>query len=209
MADLSAALRACSDADRDIRVVVIRGKGRAFSTGADLKWLASGVLADPAAHMRFQDEMQQAYELIENSGVVVISSVNGLALAGGFELALSCDIVIADEEAELGDEHIRKNLLPSGGSSQRLSRKIGIARSLFYLLTGRRMTGREAERIGLVSVSVPGSDLAAMTLALATELAEQGSPCAGGDEAHGATGCRTSLAGRPLARALDPIPVPQ
>src|SRR3954464_13546428 len=129
LADLSAALRACSDADRDIRVVVIRGKGRAFSTGADLKWLASGVLADPAAHMRFQDEMQQAYELIENSGVVVISSVNGLALAGGFELARSCDIVIADEEAELGDEHIRKNLLPSGGSSQRLSRKIGIARS--------------------------------------------------------------------------------
>jgi enoyl-CoA hydratase/carnithine racemase len=168
---LLAAVRECSEPDRDIRVIVIRGTGRAFSTGSDLKWLASGVISDTAAHMRHQDRMQEAYETLESSKQIVIASVNGLALAGGFELALSCDIIVADEDAELGDEHIRKNLLPSGGSSQRLPRKIGLARAMYYLVTGRRMRGREAERIGLVSLAVPGGDLESATLQFADDIA--------------------------------------
>ena len=102
--------------------------------------------------------MQQAYELIENSGVVVISSVNGLALAGGFELALSCDIVIVDEEAELGDEHIRKNLLPSGGSSQRRSRHRPSIRVYFVgiNLKGQSEGPNEATPAPLSAVVSPG-----------------------------------------------------
>lgn len=155
------------------RVIVIRGTGRAFCAGNDLKWLASGVLQDRAAHMDNQDRMQACYRRIETCPQVVIASVNGFALAGGFELALACDIVIADEAAELGDEHLRRNLLPSGGSSQRLPRRIGPSRALFHLLTARRMTGREAVAMGLAALAVPGADLEAQTMALAQELAQR------------------------------------
>ncbi|GAA4353829.1 enoyl-CoA hydratase/isomerase family protein [Variovorax defluvii] len=170
---LHAAVRECSEPGRDIRVIVIRGAGRAFCSGSDLKWLASsGALADPAAHLRNQDRMAAAFEALESARQIVIASINGYAVAGGLELALACDIVVADEDAQIGDEHMRKNLLPSGGSSQRLPRRIGMARAMFYLVTGRRMSGREAERIGLASMAVPGSELEQATLALAQEIAQ-------------------------------------
>jgi enoyl-CoA hydratase/carnithine racemase len=168
---LNTAIGEGCDPERDIRVIVIRGMGRAFCAGNDLKWLASGVLADVAAHMRHQDLMQSTFELMETSKPVTIAAVNGYAVAGGFELALACDIIVVDEEAELGDAHIRRNMLPSGGGSQRLPRKLGLARAMFYLLTGRRMKGREAERIGLASLAVPGDELMSVALALAEEIA--------------------------------------
>lgn len=166
------AVRECSESDVDVRVIVIRGVGRAFSTGSDLKWLASGILDDPSAHMRHQDLMQETYQLLESSRQVVIGAINGLALAGGLELALCCDILIADQDAELGDEHIRKNLLPSGGSSQRLPRKIGISRAMYYMLTGRRIQATEAVEMGLVSLAVPGPELDSETRKLAEEIAQ-------------------------------------
>jgi len=171
-------LRALNDALRDalsegsaVKVLVIRGTGRAFCAGNDLKWLASGVLADRAAHMRHQDLMQETFERIEAAPQIVIASVNGYAVAGGFELALACDLIVADEAAELGDEHIRRNLLPSGGSSQRLPRKLGLQRAMYFLLTGRRMTGREAVDLGLAAQAVPADQLESSTLELAEEIA--------------------------------------
>ena len=79
--------------------------------------------------------------------------------------------MIAADDASIGDAHLRRNLLPSGGSSQRLPRKLGMPRALFYLLTGRSMSGREAERIGLAAMSVPPHELEAATLTLAAEIA--------------------------------------
>ena len=171
LAALNAAIRDCAASEQDVRVIVIRGTGRAFCAGNDLKWLAEGVLADTAAHQRHQDLMQATYESLESSRQVVIASVNGFAVAGGFELAMACDIVVADESAQLGDEHIRRNLLPSGGSSQRLPRLVGLPRALYYLLSGRRMTGRDAERIGLAALAVPAAELESATLRLAEEIA--------------------------------------
>ncbi|UQO39483.1 enoyl-CoA hydratase/isomerase family protein [Burkholderia cepacia] len=171
LAALNDVVRTAADPGRDIRVIVIRGSGRAFCAGNDLKWLASGVLADPAAHMRHQDLMQDTFALMEASRQIVIASVNGYAVAGGFELALASDIVVVDEQAELGDAHLQRNLLPSGGGSQRLPRKIGLARAMYYLVTGRRMTGREAERMGLASLAVSGDALDAATMQLACEIA--------------------------------------
>ena len=133
--------------------------------------LATGVLADTAAHLHFQDRLQEMCETLEAAPQAVIASVHGFALAGGMELALSCDIIVAAEDAELGDEHIRRNLLPGGGGSQRLPRKLGLARGMYYLLTGRRMRGTEAERIGLVSLAVPAAELVDATLKLADEMA--------------------------------------
>ncbi|MEN9885824.1 MAG: hypothetical protein RL758_402 [Pseudomonadota bacterium] len=169
---LRTAVEACDTPGRDIRVIVIRGQGRAFSSGSDLKWIAESVLHDPAAHLQNQDRMQAAFQSLESARQVVIACVNGYAVAGGLELALSCDIVVADEEALLGDEHIRKNLLPSGGSTQRLPRRIGQSRALYYLLSGRRMSGREAERIGLAALAVPAAELLPAVMALAQEIAQ-------------------------------------
>ena len=165
------AVRDCAAAGAEAKVLVIRGSGRAFCAGNDLKWLASGVLADRAAHMHHQDLMQDTFALLEAAPQIVIASINGFALAGGFELALACDLVVADEAAELGDEHIRRNLLPSGGSTQRLPRKLGLQRALYYLVTGRRMTGSEAQALGLAAQAVPGRELEAATLQLAQEIA--------------------------------------
>lgn len=171
LAALNRAILECAEPGRDIRVIVITGNGRAFCAGNDLKWLASGILSDPAAHQRHQDLMQDTYLALESAKQIVIASVNGYAVAGGFEMALACDIIVASEDAEMGDEHMRRNLLPSGGSSQRLPRLVGLSRAMFYLVTGRRMTGREAERIGLASLAVPATALESATLALATEIA--------------------------------------
>lgn len=156
-----------------IRVVVITGTGRAFSTGSDLKWLQAHVLADLAAHQRYQDQMQRCYQGLERARAVVIAAVNGLALAGGLELALACDILIAAEEAELGDEHITKNFLPSGGASQRLPRKIGLARGLYHLLSGARISGQRAAEIGLAAAAVPLADLDRHCLHLAAQIASR------------------------------------
>lgn len=169
---LNDAVRDCAAAGSEVKVLVIRGSGRAFCAGNDLKWLASGVLADRAAHMRHQDLMQDTYERLEAVPQIVLASVNGFAVAGGFELTLACDLTIADEAAQLGDEHIRRNLLPSGGSSQRLPRRLGLQRALYYLVTGRRMTGREAVELGLAVQAVPDTELEAATLELAREIAQ-------------------------------------
>ncbi|TEA71898.1 enoyl-CoA hydratase/isomerase family protein [Allopusillimonas ginsengisoli] len=163
------AVKDCAVAS-DIKVLVIRGSGRAFCAGNDLKWLASGILEDRAAHMRHQDLMQETFERLESAPQIVLACVNGFAVAGGFELALACDLVIADKAAQLGDEHIRRNLLPSGGSSQRLPRKLGLQRALYYLVTGRRMTGSEAVDMGLAAQAVSANELDDVTLQLAQEI---------------------------------------
>lgn len=169
---LNDAVRDCAAAGDAVTVLVIRGSGRAFCAGNDLKWLASGVLEDRAAHMRHQDLMQDTFERLESTPQIVLASINGFAVAGGFELALACDLMIADDAAQLGDEHIRRNLLPSGGSSQRLPRRLGLQRAMYYLVTGRRMTGREAVAVGLAAQAVPADLLESATLELAQEIAQ-------------------------------------
>jgi enoyl-CoA hydratase/carnithine racemase len=169
---LNAAIGDCSAPGSDVRVIVLRGTGRAFCAGNDLKWLAANVLSDVAAHLRFQDLSQSTYEALESARQIVIGCINGYAVAGGFELALCCDIIVADEAAELGDAHMRRNLLPSAGGSQRLPRRIGLSRALFYLVTGKLMTGRDAERIGLAAMAVPAGELESTTMQLASEIAQ-------------------------------------
>lgn len=156
----------------DVRVIVLRGAGTSFSPGADLKWLtAEGILRDRVRHVQFQDSLNALCTALMSAPQAVVASVHGYAVAGGFELALSCDIVVAAADARLGDQHINRGILPGGGGSQRLPRKIGLARGLYYLLTGRQMTGAEAAQAGVVALCAAPDDLAAQTAALADELA--------------------------------------
>ncbi len=157
----------------EIRVLVLRGAGRAFCPGADLSWLSQGVLKDGSAHIAFQDSLARLCKALMCAPQAIIASVSGYALAGGLELAMSCDIMVVADDAALGDEHINRGILPGAGGSQRLPRKLGLPRGLFHLLTGRRMTGQQAVQAGLAALSVPPAALVDETLALAREVAQK------------------------------------
>ncbi|WP_116953376.1 enoyl-CoA hydratase/isomerase family protein [Jiangella endophytica] len=168
---LLAAVEECRAATPELRVVVVKGSGRAFCAGADLKWLAEGTLADHAAHGVFQDNLNRLCNGLEALPQVVIGQLHGYALAGGLELALCCDLLTVADDTQLGDEHIRRNLIPGGGGSQRLPRKVGLARGLGMLLTGRRLTGAEAVDWGLAATSAAAGDLDGATMELARGMA--------------------------------------
>ena len=118
--------------DDDIRAVIITGAGRAFCAGADIKSpeLASG---DAVLHMKFVRCLCSVLERIENLDQPVIAAINGLALAGGLELVMACDLAIASDTAQVGDQHANYGLVPGGGGSQRLPRLIGIRKAKQFL----------------------------------------------------------------------------
>jgi enoyl-CoA hydratase/carnithine racemase len=157
----------------DIRVIILRGSGDSFCSGADLKWLSQGILDDRAAHVAFQDSLGKLCFALSGAPQAVIASVQGYALAGGLEVAASCDIVVVADDAQLGDQHINRGILPGAGGSQRLPRKLGLARGLYYLLTGRRMSGTEAVQYGFAAECVQRGSLDEATMTLARELASK------------------------------------
>ena len=169
--ELQAALRDIEE-DPETRVVIITGKGRAFCAGADLKYAIS--LNDrPMEMAAFGQLFYDTYAMIDNLSKPVIASVNGMALAGGIELVESCDIVIASEDARLGDQHASFGLLPGGGGSQRLPRLIGVRKAMELLLTGDAITAREAEALGLINRAVPADKLEEATMEMAEKLAKR------------------------------------
>jgi len=139
-ADLLTALdEALSRADRNdaLRCVVITGAGRAFSAGADLKAVKSQLSGDAGAFSKgFVSDFLALLERIERFRLPVIAALNGMALAGGLELVLVCDLVIAAESARIGDAHANYGLIPGGGGSVRLPRKIGPMRAKELMFTG-------------------------------------------------------------------------
>jgi enoyl-CoA hydratase len=156
-----------------VRVLVLAGAGTSFCSGADLKWLSQGILQDRVKHVNFQEALGRLCSSIMTAPQAVIASVHGYALAGGLEVALSCDIVVAAEDARLGDQHINRGILPGAGGSQRLPRKLGLSRGVFYLLTGRQISGIQAEQMGLAAICTPAAELDETTLELARELASK------------------------------------
>ncbi len=151
--------------DREVRVVIITGAGRAFCVGLDLRELgtkASGI----------RDEGNVTFiTVIDDMEVPVIGAINGFAITGGFELALACDIMIAAEEAQFADTHARVGVMPGGGMSARLPRAVGISKAKEMSLTGNYISAHEAERLGLVNRVVPRDQLLAAAREMATQIA--------------------------------------
>ncbi len=145
-------------AAEDVKALVVRGEGRAFCAGADLTYFESAFAAPDKLDV-FLNRMNGALFQLEQLPVPVIAVVHGFALAGGLELLLACDLAIAAEDARIGDQHVNFGLMPGGGSTQRLPRRIGMQRAMDLLTTGRWLSGTEAAEWGLVLRAVPAEDL--------------------------------------------------
>ncbi|MFO7965674.1 MAG: enoyl-CoA hydratase [Desulfobacterales bacterium] len=155
--------------DRSIGVVILTGAGRAFCAGLDLKELSAGkgMIGDVAS--KRESKVNLATPL-KRFGRPIIGAINGVAVTGGFELALACDILIASTEARFADTHARVGILPGSELSQKLSRLIGIYRAKEVSLTGNFIGAQQAVEWGLVNRVVPPDQVLPACRALANDI---------------------------------------
>jgi enoyl-CoA hydratase len=156
----------------DCLAVIVTGSGRSFSAGGDLE----GYIALYQSKPRFQaflDDFFDMLDSIETSEKIYIAAINGVCVAGGLELLLACDLVIAADTARIGDGHLNFGQLPGAGGSQRLPHAIGLLRAKQLILSGKLLTAAEAERIGLVGEVVPAAELQDAALRLVDGMAEK------------------------------------
>lgn len=158
------------DADDEVSVVILTGAGtRAFTAGLDLKELGSEPGATGAANAEGADE--NPVKAIELCRKPVIGAINGVAITGGFEVALACDVLIASENARFADTHARVGIMPGWGLSQKLSRLIGLYRAKELSLTGNFLDAKTACDWGLVNRVVPADELLTVAKKLAADMA--------------------------------------
>ncbi len=158
-------------ADDGIRVLILTGTGPAFCAGADLKEVIGGAeLApgEPDLLDRFSEEISP---ILRDFPKPTIAALNGLTMAGGLELALCCDIVLAAEEAQIGDAHANFGVYPGGGGAAVLPRVVPHNVAKYLLLTGKTLCAAEMKTYGLVNEVYPSDGLAEAASGLANEMA--------------------------------------
>jgi enoyl-CoA hydratase len=164
----------CDDVEAQpaVHVVTLRAAGRAFCAGADLRTVRE-LSPDPRRWAQFMALWHRVFDRVEALPVPVIAGVHGLALAGGLELVLVADLVVADEAARLGDQHANFGLVAGGGGSQRLPRLIGARRAKELMLLGGWLSAAQALEWGLVNRVASAGTLDAVVDELATSLADK------------------------------------
>ncbi|HEX5121328.1 MAG TPA: enoyl-CoA hydratase/isomerase family protein [Pseudonocardiaceae bacterium] len=143
---------------RQARVLVVRGSGGTFCAGADLVMLER-IRQDTGRVEKFMARLGAVLDRIENAPFASIAVVEGYAVAGGCELLLACDVVVATATARIGDRHVEYGLVPAAGGSVRLSRQLPKARANYLLLSGELLSGADAARWGLATVAVPAEHI--------------------------------------------------
>jgi enoyl-CoA hydratase len=163
-------VRAFEELERQAaRVVVLAGAGdKAFVAGADIAAMSRMSAAEAKA---FAEAGHRLGFAIESAPFVAIAAVNGFALGGGCELALACDFIYASDRARFGQPEVNLGLLPGFGGTQRLARRIGLARARELVYTGRHVTAAEALAMGLVNQVLPAAELRERVRAVAQEIA--------------------------------------
>ena len=154
------------DADDGIGCIVLAGGEKAFCAGADLKWIAnqtfeSAYLHDLAAYM----------DQIADVRKPIIAAVRGYAFGGGTEISLMCDIILAEPSATFGLTEVTLGVIPGGGGPARLTRAVGKAKAMYYVLTGSWFKAEEAERIGMITKVVEEGKVREEAIELATKIA--------------------------------------
>lgn len=164
-----AAAAAALAADREVSAVVLTSTHeRAFCVGADLKERNSFTDADLA---RQRPHARACYTGVLELPVPTVAAVHGFALGGGFELALSCDVIVADGTAVVGLPEVSVGVIPGGGGTQLLPRRVGAARAAELIFSARRVAAEEARQLGLVDFLVPEGEDRTEALALAGRIA--------------------------------------
>ena len=198
---LEAAVRAARETDA--RVLVLRGAGGTFCAGADLGFVLPtidepGALEDNGAFAEFIRRLNAVLLDIESAPFASVAVVEGFALAGGCEILMACDVVVADEAARIGDRHLELGLLPGGGGSVRLSKAVSPARARWLLLSGEIISGREAAEWGLVTRAVSGEQLDEVAEAMIARLAGRS-----GDALSAAKEMISAVRDIPVAEAIE------
>jgi len=160
------------DSDEAIGAIVITGSERAFAAGADV-----GAMKDWSYMDVYKtDFITRNWERLRTVRKPVIAAVAGVALGGGCELAMMCDIVIAADSAKFGQPEIKLGIIPGAGGTQRLPRAVGKSKAMDLVLTGRMMDAQEAERAGLVARIVPADKLLDEAFSVANQICEYSLP---------------------------------
>lgn len=156
--------------DDSVRVLVMTGAGRAFCAGADLKGFDEGQ-AIAYGERDFLDRASDLFNQLRAFPKPVIAALNGITLAGGLELAMCADLILASETARIGDGHANFGVFPGGGGASVLPRRIPRNMALYLLFTGKTLTAQQMHAYGLVCEVHPADGLADATMALATLVA--------------------------------------
>ena len=158
--------------DKEVRVILITGAGeKAFCAGADLKERAT---LSEVEVKKFILTIRNTFTMLEEIPKPTIAVINGVAFGGGLEMALACDLRIAADQALMGLVETSLAIIPGAGGTQRLPRVVGKARAKELIFTARRITAKEAERIGLVNEVVPRERLMDRAMEVAQEIAANG-----------------------------------
>lgn len=134
--------------DGELRALIITGEGRSFVAGADI---GEQYVMDVAAGRKWGQRGSALFRRIEKLEIPTIAAVNGFALGGGCELAMACDIIVASEKAKFGQPEVTLGITPGFSGSQRLPRRVGVAKAKELIFSGKMIKADEAERIGLVN----------------------------------------------------------
>ncbi|MEN8674240.1 enoyl-CoA hydratase-related protein [Nocardioides sp.] len=167
MAQLTAALRDV-DADPEVRAIVLTGSDRAFCAGADVSQIEAIEAGEVLARDGFARE---PFDTLASLRTPLIAAVRGLALGGGCEIALACDLVVAGESARFGVPEVTLGVIPGAGGTQRLVHAIGKAKAMKMLLTGDSVTAEEACAAGLVAEVAPDDEALAAAIGIAERIA--------------------------------------
>jgi len=158
--------------DDNVRVVIITGTGRAFCSGADVKAMAERA-SQPAAVTSQPGNPRKHFALLfHECEKPVIAAINGVAIGVGLDMALACDIRIASDRAQFSEAYIRRGITPAAGGTYFLPRLVGIDRACQLIFTGDMIDAKEAERIGLVTMTVPHDELENTAWGLAEKIAK-------------------------------------
>jgi enoyl-CoA hydratase/carnithine racemase len=172
------------DLPGDVRVVVVRGEGRAFSAGLDLAAVSAGpddptslaqiaTLPDEEASARIAG-FQEAFDWLRRPDLISVAAVHGHAIGAGFQLALACDLRVCAEDTQFTMAEVTIGLVPDLGGTKRLVELVGYARALDICVTGRRVDAAEASRIGLATSVVPADGLEEAVAALIARILAPG-----------------------------------
>jgi enoyl-CoA hydratase len=163
-----------AEKDDEVRVVLFRGRGGTFCAGADLNMLNSEFLQTTTKSIELAQVSARTYDRIFNLRKPTIAVVEGYAVAGGFELMISCDFCIAATDAKIGDFHIRRALFGGAGPIYRLPRYIGLRKAKELMLTGKLLSGQECYEWNLANVAAEPDQLDQAVADFVAPLADKG-----------------------------------